>query len=153
MILRNLLSDKQKKRFENPTFIGLPRVSRMNMVWENHLHISNGGLLLVNISHICTGAVCATLHHFWLCFCIQINGKSFAVWDFSVWTVNCLWVIFLVAANNQLLYHFMTWSDMTENAIMTWHGMQPYILVIFQQPVVILCQDVTLQRMVWYGMT
>ena len=52
MILRNLLSDKQKKRFENPTFIGLTRVGRMNRIWGNPLHISNGGLLLGNISHM-----------------------------------------------------------------------------------------------------
>ena len=52
MILRNLLSDKQKKWFDNLTFIGLKRVSRMNTIWGTHLHISNGGLLLVNISHM-----------------------------------------------------------------------------------------------------
>ena len=59
IIFRNLLSDKQKKRFENPTFIGLTRLSRMNTIWGNHLHISNGGLLLANISHmfICTSDV------------------------------------------------------------------------------------------------
>ena len=56
IIFKNLLSDKQKKRFENPTFISLTRVSRMNMIWGNHLHISNGGLLLVNISHMLIGA-------------------------------------------------------------------------------------------------
>ena len=32
IIFRNLLSDKQKNRFENPTFIGLTRVSRMNTI-------------------------------------------------------------------------------------------------------------------------
>ena len=50
--MRNLLSDKQKKRFENPTFIDLKQVGRINTIWGNHLHISNGGLLLGNISHM-----------------------------------------------------------------------------------------------------
>ena len=49
----NLLSDKQKKMFENPTFFCLTRVSRVNTIWGNHLHISNGVQLLVNISHMC----------------------------------------------------------------------------------------------------
>ena len=52
IIFRNLLSDKPKKRFENPTFIGLTQLSRMNTILRNHLHISNGVLLMVNISHI-----------------------------------------------------------------------------------------------------
>ena len=51
--IRHLLSDKQKKRFENPTFIGLTQVSRVNMIWGNHLNISNGVTVLVNISHMC----------------------------------------------------------------------------------------------------
>ena len=35
-----------------PTFIGLTQVSRVNTNGGNHLHISNGVLLLVNVSHI-----------------------------------------------------------------------------------------------------
>ena len=35
-----------------PTFIGLTQVSRVNTNGGNHLHISNGVLLLVNISHM-----------------------------------------------------------------------------------------------------
>ena len=52
MIIRNLLSYKQKKRFENPTFIGLTRVGRVNTIWGNHLHISNRVPVLVNISQL-----------------------------------------------------------------------------------------------------
>ena len=47
----------QKKQFENPTFIFLTHVSRTNTIWGNHMHISNGGLLLVNISHMPPGLV------------------------------------------------------------------------------------------------
>ena len=43
-----------KKRFENPTFIGLTQVSRVNRIWGNHLNISNGVTVLVNISQTCT---------------------------------------------------------------------------------------------------
>ena len=59
--IRHLLSDTQKKRFENPTFIGLARLSRMNTIWGNHLHISNGGLLLANIGQYayCTSIITA----------------------------------------------------------------------------------------------
>ena len=53
----NHLSDKQKKRLENPKFIGLTRVSRVNTIWGNHLHISNGVQLLVNISHMAYNVV------------------------------------------------------------------------------------------------
>ena len=52
IMIRNLLSDEQKKRFENPTFIGLTWLSRMNTIWGNHLPISNGVTLLVHISHM-----------------------------------------------------------------------------------------------------
>ena len=41
-----------KKRFKIPTFIGLTRVSRVNTNLGNHLHISNGVTVLVNISHM-----------------------------------------------------------------------------------------------------
>ena len=47
--IRHVLSDKQKKRFENPTFFGLTQGSRFE---ETTCIISNGGLLLVNTSHM-----------------------------------------------------------------------------------------------------
>ena len=54
--IRSLWSATCKKKFRIPTFIGLTRVSTVNTNWRNHLHISNGVLLPVNISFVCQRA-------------------------------------------------------------------------------------------------
>ena len=68
--IRHLLSDKQKKRFENRTFIGLTQVSRVNTIWGNHPNISNGVTVLVNISHLCLKARLSYVVA-WLLQCLQ----------------------------------------------------------------------------------
>ena len=50
--MRSPLSARRKKRFRNPTFIGLTRVSRVNTILRRSPAFYNGGSLLVLFNHI-----------------------------------------------------------------------------------------------------
>ena len=98
--VRSLWSATHKKRFRNPTFIGLTRVNAKK--WHNFLPIS----FLMKFDHICTiygmFTTCSQFVQDLFMICLQVAHYSFMTFYYNFFT------------NSLELFHYFLWTASLE---------------------------------------